>query len=162
MGNDDPNNKASEFEYRFSPKMIIDFILILSIIIMMMFSFYIYVCRYFLHVRRHQTRRSHLVFYNEPEFTEVSCGLEASMIALLLVFIFSSNSDPTECVVCLSKFKDGKTGQVLPRCKHSFHIECIDMWFMSHSTCPLCRVHVECPPQSEVVVNAPELEPGSS
>ncbi|CAL0306852.1 unnamed protein product [Lupinus luteus] len=161
MGNNYPNDKASEFEYRYSPKSTIDSIIILFIILMIVF-FYIYVRHYFLHVRRLQNRRSHFVFYIEPEFTDGSHGLEASVIASLPVFTFSSNSDPIDCAICLSEFKDGETGRLLPRCKHSFHIECIDMWFMSHSTCPLCRVHVECPPQPEVVVNASELELGSS
>lgn len=28
---------------------------------------------------------------------------------------------------------------MLPKCKHGFHVECIDMWFHSNNTCPLCR-----------------------
>ncbi|KAE9602588.1 hypothetical protein Lal_00050207 [Lupinus albus] len=163
MGSDDLNNKASEFEYPFTAKSIIDCILILSLMMMMMISIYIYARRFFLRVHHRQNRRSHFVFYIEPNIMEVSShGLGASVIATLPVFTFSSNSDPIECSVCLSEFEDGETGRVLPICKHSFHIECIGMWFMSHSTCPLCRVHVECPPQPEVVVNASELEPGSS
>jgi hypothetical protein len=33
--------------------------------------------------------------------------------------------------------------RLLPKCNHSFHINCIDMWFHSHSTCPICRSPVE-------------------
>ncbi|KAH9292280.1 hypothetical protein KI387_042534, partial [Taxus chinensis] len=44
-----------------------------------------------------------------------------------------------DCAVCLSEFTENEKGRILPKCKHSFHIECIDMWFHSHSTCPLCR-----------------------
>ncbi|KHN26534.1 RING-H2 finger protein ATL2 [Glycine soja] len=57
-----------------------------------------------------------------------------------------------ECAVCLSEFEPGETGRVLPKCNHSFHIECIDMWFHSHDTCPLCRAPVERAPEPEVVV----------
>ncbi|KAK9275368.1 hypothetical protein L1049_022632 [Liquidambar formosana] len=48
-----------------------------------------------------------------------------------------------ECAVCLSVFEDGEDVRKLPRCKHSFHAPCIDMWLYSHSDCPLCRAHVE-------------------
>ncbi|KAE9610032.1 putative transcription factor C2H2 family [Lupinus albus] len=97
----------------------------------------------------------------------ISRDLKASTIKSLPVFTFSKNSDPIKCVVCLSEFEDGETGRVLPKCKHSFHIECIDMWFESHSTCPLCRVHVEDSGDGEtrdevVVVTLCEPEPGSS
>ncbi|XP_047330265.1 RING-H2 finger protein ATL3-like [Impatiens glandulifera] len=44
-----------------------------------------------------------------------------------------------ECAVCLSDFVDGEKLRLLPKCSHGFHVECIDMWFHSHSTCPLCR-----------------------
>ncbi|PKU67874.1 E3 ubiquitin-protein ligase [Dendrobium catenatum] len=44
------------------------------------------------------------------------------------------------CAVCLSKFNDGEDIKLLPECKHCFHVQCIDMWLQSHSSCPLCRV----------------------
>ncbi|KNA04688.1 hypothetical protein SOVF_197360 [Spinacia oleracea] len=34
---------------------------------------------------------------------------------------------------------EGEKARLLPKCNHGFHVECIDMWFQSHSTCPLCR-----------------------
>jgi hypothetical protein len=44
-----------------------------------------------------------------------------------------------ECAVCLSEFESEDSLRLLPKCKHVFHLECIDVWFQSHSTCPLCR-----------------------
>ncbi|CAN7107017.1 unnamed protein product, partial [Brassica rapa subsp. narinosa] len=45
-----------------------------------------------------------------------------------------------ECVVCLSNLlADGDKARVLPTCNHWFHAHCIDLWFQSHSTCPVCR-----------------------
>ncbi|GJN31421.1 hypothetical protein PR202_gb19817 [Eleusine coracana subsp. coracana] len=44
-----------------------------------------------------------------------------------------------ECAVCISELGDGDTGRLLPLCGHQFHAECVDRWFRSHVTCPLCR-----------------------
>lgn len=44
-----------------------------------------------------------------------------------------------ECAICLGQFQEDEIGRTLPTCGHSFHLECIDMWLYSHSTCPLCR-----------------------
>ncbi len=44
-----------------------------------------------------------------------------------------------ECAVCLSDFEEEDDLRLLPGCKHVFHKDCIDVWFQSHSTCPLCR-----------------------
>ncbi|CAA0831598.1 RING-H2 finger protein ATL2 [Striga hermonthica] len=51
-----------------------------------------------------------------------------------------------ECAVCLSEFEEKEIVRLLPGCGHSFHVGCIDMWFHSHTTCPLCRSPVEKPP----------------
>ncbi|KAK4264794.1 hypothetical protein QN277_025924 [Acacia crassicarpa] len=45
----------------------------------------------------------------------------------------------TECVICLSEFKNGHRLRILPKCNHGFHVHCIDKWLRSHSSCPKCR-----------------------
>lgn len=52
-------------------------------------------------------------------------------------------SSEYECPVCLSIFEEGEEVRQLPRCKHSFHAPCIDMWLYSHFDCPVCRAPVE-------------------
>lgn len=47
--------------------------------------------------------------------------------------------DPFDCAVCLCEFEADDKLRLLPKCSHAFHMECIDTWLLSHSTCPLCR-----------------------
>ncbi|OEL38822.1 hypothetical protein BAE44_0000160 [Dichanthelium oligosanthes] len=69
-----------------------------------------------------------------------------------------------DCAVCITELKAGDTARVLPRCGHGFHVDCVDMWFRSHSTCPLCRCPaVDEPPVPPVLppVPTPEADPES-
>ncbi|XP_057519996.1 RING-H2 finger protein ATL16-like [Amaranthus tricolor] len=43
------------------------------------------------------------------------------------------------CSVCLSPFEEKEMLRVLPRCKHTFHLDCIDVWLLNNASCPLCR-----------------------
>jgi len=75
-----------------------------------------------------------------------SCGLRnfgLSSDAIASLPVMTDADDKMECAVCLTEFREAEKGRLLPKCRHSFHTECIDMWFRSHSTCPLCRVVVE-------------------
>ncbi|XP_026397616.1 RING-H2 finger protein ATL52-like [Papaver somniferum] len=47
--------------------------------------------------------------------------------------------DQTECSVCLGDLQEGDMLRLLPNCKHVFHVPCIDQWWLTHSTCPICR-----------------------
>ncbi|KAF5748556.1 hypothetical protein HS088_TW04G00512 [Tripterygium wilfordii] len=69
-------------------------------------------------------------------------GIDRTVIESLPFFRFSSlkgSKQGLECAVCLSKFEDIEVLRLLPKCKHAFHINCVDQWLEKHSSCPLCR-----------------------
>lgn len=73
-------------------------------------------------------------------------GIDKQVIETLPIFKFSSlkgSKEGLECTVCLSRFEDAEILRLLPKCKHAFHMSCIDKWLENHSTCPLCRYRVE-------------------
>ena len=43
------------------------------------------------------------------------------------------------CAVCLGDYEDGEMIRQLPECHHHFHLDCIDQWLSTHTTCPMCR-----------------------
>ncbi|KAK6254478.1 hypothetical protein SCA6_015783 [Theobroma cacao] len=142
--------------YALSGKIMLSAIVVLFFVVILMFTLHLYARWYLLRARRRHSRnprrhsrRTQLVFYVDPNANAVpaaSRGLDARVLKSLPVFTFSSKTHPDsalECAVCLSEFEENESGRVLPKCNHSFHLECIDMWFHSHSTCPLCRNPVE-------------------
>lgn len=99
--------------------------------------------------RRHDNaspRRRRFVFNADgvPASTATRRGLDVAVLLSLPVVTFRSAEfeEGLECSVCLCELADGEKARLLPKCNHGFHLECIDMWFHSHSTCPLCRCMV--------------------
>ncbi|XP_060197615.1 RING-H2 finger protein ATL2 [Lycium barbarum] len=195
MGNDNPNlpddplvvdSSSKGGGYALSGKIMLSAIVILFAVVVFMVGLHLYARWYLLNQRRRDLvrrrrvhhRRTHIVFYvdnNNSGLTHANRGLEPAVLNSLPVFNYSNktHTEPIDCAVCLSDLEENEKGRILPKCNHSFHLECIDMWFQSHSTCPLCRSPVE--PVNEpdenrvdqvvaVTVNEPgELgEPGSS
>ncbi|URE22516.1 RING-H2 finger protein ATL12 [Musa troglodytarum] len=73
-------------------------------------------------------------------------GVDKAAVESLPLFRFSTlrgARDGLECAVCLSRFGDADVLRLLPRCKHAFHVDCVDRWLEAHSTCPLCRCKVD-------------------
>ncbi|CAL4967379.1 unnamed protein product [Urochloa decumbens] len=75
-------------------------------------------------------------------------GVDQAFIDALPVFLYRNvvgaagegeGKDPFDCAVCLCEFTADDQLRLLPKCSHAFHLECIDTWLLSHSTCPLCR-----------------------
>lgn len=182
-GNDgypkDPAGGYSERSYALSGKIMLSAIVILFFVVILMVCLHLYARWYLLRARRRQLRRNRhrrtqVVFYVDPSnpnqatSATASRGLDEAVLKSIPVFVYSSKThpEPMDCAVCLSEFEENESGRTLPKCEHSFHIECIDMWFHSHSTCPLCRSPVEPGPvvesenPTQVVISV--NEPGSS
>lgn len=71
-------------------------------------------------------------------------GVDQSFIDTLPVFNYKSiiggvKNNAFDCAVCLCEFEPEDKLRLLPKCSHAFHMDCIDTWLLSHSTCPLCR-----------------------
>ncbi|KAH0915536.1 hypothetical protein HID58_029982 [Brassica napus] len=84
-------------------------------------------------------------------------GLDKTAIESLPMFRFSAlkgSKQGLECSVCLSKFESVEILRLLPKCRHAFHIGCIDQWLEQHATCPLCRDRVSIEEDTSVYVNS--------
>ncbi|KAJ4813944.1 hypothetical protein LUZ62_026510 [Rhynchospora pubera] len=69
-------------------------------------------------------------------------GLDQTIIDSLPVFLYEEilgPKEPFDCAVCLCEFLKEDRLRLLPGCGHAFHLDCIDTWLLSNSTCPLCR-----------------------
>uniref|UniRef100_A0ACD5VQ42 Uncharacterized protein n=1 Tax=Avena sativa TaxID=4498 RepID=A0ACD5VQ42_AVESA len=78
-------------------------------------------------------------------------GLDASALSALPVTAYrkevvaAAGAGGADCAVCLSELADGDKVRELPNCGHAFHVECVDAWLRTRTTCPLCRAGVELP-----------------
>ncbi|XP_071731971.1 RING-H2 finger protein ATL60-like [Rutidosis leptorrhynchoides] len=78
---------------------------------------------------------------HQPGVTLLRRGLNPTFLKTIPIIHFDAKefNEGLECAVCLSELVEGAKARILPKCKHGFHVKCIDMWFYSHSTCPICR-----------------------
>ncbi|KAK7389040.1 hypothetical protein VNO78_23872 [Psophocarpus tetragonolobus] len=101
-------------------------------------------------------RRSSSSLYNSNRFHESrvlqrqlqqlfrlhDSGLDQALIDALPVFCYQDllgSKEPFDCAVCLCEFSEDDKLRLLPMCTHAFHMNCLDTWLLSNSTCPLCR-----------------------
>ncbi|GLT71932.1 hypothetical protein SLA2020_439140 [Shorea laevis] len=92
--------------------------------------------------------------------TRKNSGIDRTIIETLPVFRFGSlrgQKDGLECAVCLARFESTEVLRLLPKCKHAFHVECVDTWLDAHSTCPLCRYRVD--PEDVLLIDDAKILP---
>ncbi|ESQ33561.1 hypothetical protein EUTSA_v10009642mg [Eutrema salsugineum] len=86
---------------------------------------------------RNRNRPSNL---NQPSIPPENAGLDSKIIQSFPEFPYSVKDRGTDqCSICLTDFMDNDTMRLISTCNHFFHSICIDLWFESHKTCPVCR-----------------------
>ncbi|CAN4105124.1 unnamed protein product [Withania somnifera] len=78
---------------------------------------------------------------SSPPHPHPNKGLKKKVIQSLPKFNYTPQTSGkfSECPICLMEFTIGDEIRVLPQCDHGFHVECVDTWLGSHSSCPSCR-----------------------
>ncbi|ESQ53795.1 hypothetical protein EUTSA_v10025767mg [Eutrema salsugineum] len=85
------------------------------------------------------------VIVDHPIWHIKTIGLNPTVISSIKVCKYSKRDgivEGTDCSVCLSEFEEEETLRLLPKCRHAFHLSCIDTWLRSHTNCPLCRAPI--------------------
>jgi E3 ubiquitin-protein ligase RNF38/44 len=111
---------------------------------------------------KHCKRGSVVVIGHAPPSSAArkNSGIDRNTIESLPVFRFGSlrgQKDGLECAVCLTRFESSEVLRLLPKCKHAFHVECVDTWLDAHSTCPLCRYRVD--PEDVLLIDEAKILP---
>lgn len=136
----DPNHK-----YRVSAKVMITAVFCLFFIVLIVVFLHLYARRKLRRQAYRDMASGQLTFgvagLHQVQLQQPKTGLDPSVLRALPAFTYRGGGH--ECAVCLSGLEEGEMARVLPNCKHNFHLECIDMWLQSHSTCPVCRTDAE-------------------
>ncbi|KAG5552007.1 hypothetical protein RHGRI_010179 [Rhododendron griersonianum] len=151
---DDDFPPSKRNQYNLNSKVMLTAVVSLSLVVVIVTVLHIY-ARFVL--RRQARRRATMqqlrlaVSLAQAATEPPTSGLNPAVIASLPIFAFkqtghsddTSGGGRTECAVCLSFLEDGEMVRILPNCKHTFHVDCVDKWLTSQSTCPVCRTEAE-------------------
>ncbi|KAG0569780.1 hypothetical protein KC19_6G116100 [Ceratodon purpureus] len=146
---------------KFNPSMaIIIVVLIGACLAVAIFSMYIRRCTQGSdeNSSRNIARRSQSIhFYERPGEGLARAVIDSlPLVSFSVVKALKDGKEDLECTVCLESFEEDESLRLLPKCSHVFHTECIDAWFISHSTCPLCRTSLK-PTADELNAGVPAV-----
>ena len=140
-----PPSKQLNDDNHISPSIVLIIIIILTVI------FFLSACLHFLirYLAKSPNRDSNnatgigvVEGKLEQLFHFHDSGVEQAFIDALSVFLYKDVKglkEGSDCPICLREFQAEYKLRLLPKCNHSFHLDCIDTWLLSHSTFPLCR-----------------------
>lgn len=135
------NTRSSGTDIKISSLTIVVAAIFLFLTVIFVFLLYFY-AKYYWGSRSTRRRARFIVAAGNPPV--LSRGLDPTVLSSIPITLYkpSDFKDGLECAVCLSDLAAGEEARLLPKCNHGFHLECIDTWFQSHSTCPICRCTV--------------------
>ncbi|KAK7324695.1 hypothetical protein VNO77_28457 [Canavalia gladiata] len=133
----------------FNKRILLMAIVSLSVVLVLVFALHLY-ARF---VLKRQARRRNAIYQlsltvahaHAQSHQPHNAGLDPTVITALPTFLFKQEQQHgvLECAVCLNVLEDEQMVRLLPNCKHTFHVICIDTWLASHATCPICRTNAE-------------------
>ena len=94
--------------------------------------------------------------FNDIIFDNVRRGLSVEHLNVNTsteLYVSQSNNQENEgdegaegeedsCSICREPFENSSIIRKINSCGHKFHLSCIDTWFQTQHTCPMCRVSV--------------------
>ncbi|XP_074273056.1 RING-H2 finger protein ATL64-like [Silene latifolia] len=114
-------------------------------------TFILFVCTRLICGRTRVADPRRTTFDPEPEIDIEQPGhrtdaLEPIVVAAIPTMKFHRDAfgsdDDAQCSICLGDYEEKEILRLMPKCGHSFHLSCIDLWLMKQSTCPVCRLSV--------------------
>ncbi|XP_055461441.1 E3 ubiquitin-protein ligase RLIM-like, partial [Psammomys obesus] len=76
-------------------------------------------------------------------------GLSKQQINDLTLRGFCKHDKLNHCRICITRYKQGSKIHILP-CSHEYKY--IDRWLSDNSTCPICRLHIINPDDTEILI----------
>ncbi|KAH9316226.1 hypothetical protein KI387_024853 [Taxus chinensis] len=133
-------NSTDNLNNRFDP---LSAIIIIGMLCFLFFFGFLFI--FLWHCTTRRASRAVGATNNEPVAATGGAGLDKTVVDSFQVYRYNlvegvqTKSMGSECAVCLAEFEEEMMVRVLPVCGHAFHLDCIDMWLSSHTTCPMCR-----------------------
>ncbi|XAR62760.1 hypothetical protein NMG60_11017626 [Bertholletia excelsa] len=117
---------------------------------------------YLFYLRRRRVNWSSLrmrdLSQTRDDLSMCELGLKKEHREMLPIIVFNESFSvkDTQCPVCLADYQAEDRLQQIPACGHTFHMDCIDIWLATHTTCPLCRLSLIAPKASAQPSDAPD------
>lgn len=121
------------------------------------FLFFFYLC----YLRRQRANWSSLQrppsYANNNDISRSELGLKKELREMLPIIVYKESFSirDSQCSVCLVEYQAEDRLQHIPACGHTFHMDCIDHWLSTHTTCPLCRLSLV--PASKSSTELPQI-----
>ena len=76
------------------------------------------------------------------ETSPVNTGLPLSLLNSRTTLAVKTDDVESTCVICHNNIEKNSIYRKINQCEHMFHVQCIDEWLQSNSTCPVCRLQI--------------------